>query len=52
MVQWETASHNEWKRLTTNQNKWQWVVILGNLPFFLVTEEPTTMYPKENSLNI
>ena len=32
-----------------NDNEWQRVVILA---FLFLREEPTTMYPKENSLNI
>ena len=42
-----TASDNEWQWVTTNDNEWQQVVILANFPFSRITEEPTTMHPKE-----
>ena len=51
-----TSSDNEWQwvvqRVTTNDNEWQGVTILTNFSFFQIREEPTTKYPKENSLNI
>ena len=54
--QWVTTSGNEWynepRRVTTNDNEWQGVTILTNFSFFQIREEPTTKYPKENSLNI
>ena len=31
----------------TNDNEWQWVVILAIFSFFPITEEPTTKRPKE-----
>ena len=52
-------SDNEWQRvvqrMTTsdkNDNEWQRVTISTNFSFFQIREEPTTKYPKENSLNI
>ena len=44
--------YNEWQRITMIDNEWQWVVILANFAFFRIREEPTTIHPKENSLNI
>ena len=41
-----TANDNEW------YNEWQRVAILANFSFFQIREEPTTKYPKENSLNL
>ena len=44
--------YNEWQRMTTNDNEWQWVTISANFSFFPIREEPTTKHRKENSLNI
>ena len=44
--------YNEWQRITMIHNEWQRVVILANFAFFRIREEPTTIHPKENSLNI
>ena len=50
------TSENEWQRMvqrvTTNDNEWQRVTISTNISFFQIREEPTTKYPKENSLTI
>ena len=37
--------YNEWKQMTTSDNGWQWMAMSDR-------EEPTTMHPKENSLNL
>ena len=44
-------SDNEWQRMRTNDNEWQWVTIAANFSVFEIREEPTTKHPKENSLN-
>ena len=50
-----TTSDNEWQRMTTkgtaSDNEWQRVTSLATFSFFQIREEPTTKYPKENSLN-
>ena len=46
------TSDYEWKRVTTNENEWQRVTFSAKFSFFQIREEPTTMHPKENSLNI
>ena len=40
------------QRVTTNDNELQPVVISANFTFFRIRVEPTTKYPKENSLNL
>ena len=40
-----TSSDNKWQRVTANDNKWQRMTMSDR-------EEPTTMHPKENSLNL
>ena len=56
VIQWETTSDNEWRRVTTNddiwqrvttdESKWERVVILANFPFFRIREEHTLCTPK------
>ena len=50
MVQRVTASDNASLRETTNDSKWQWVVILDNSPFFEKKRNLITQ-SKENRLN-
>ena len=44
--------YNKWQQVTTNDNKWQRVVISVNFTFFLLREKSTTKHSKENSLNL
>ena len=47
--------YSEWQQVTANDNLWQRVAISTNFLFFFffrINKEPTTKYPKENSLNL
>ena len=48
----DNKCYNEWQRVTMNDNEWQRVTISSNFSFFQIREEPTTKFPKENSLNL
>ena len=51
MITIGTKSDNAWYRVTTNDNEWQWAVILANFfSFFRITEKINTMHYKENTL--
>ena len=50
MVQRVTTSDNASLRETTNDSKWQWVVIFDNFPFF-EKERNLITQSKENRLN-
>ena len=43
--------YNQWKRMTTSDNKWQQLIILANFLFFWRREEPLPKHPKEKASN-
>ena len=47
----DTVSDNKWQRMTTCDNEWPFQLIFFFF-FFRINKEPTTKYPKENSLNL
>ena len=58
-----TSSDKEWQRVVqrltvsgkTSDNEWQQVIISANFLFsffFWISDEPTTMHPKENLFNL
>ena len=48
----DAVSDNKWQRMTTCDNEWPFQLIFFFFFFFRINKEPTTKYPKENSLNL